>query len=349
MSLMANYWADKSYAITLLSFDDSRTPPFYELNPRINYIPLGLKGDSRSFLEGVLKNAGRIRKLRRAIKASDPDIVISFIDKTNVTTLLATAGVKIPVIVSEHSDPEQCLMGSTWNRLRNITYSFASAVVTLNEKALHYFPQKIQANTHIIPNPVVVEPEHGPADKNKVGHTLISMGRLSEEKCFDLLIKAFANIKSDFPEWRLTILGEGPERETLEQLIDKLDISDIVDLPGNIKHPHPIIREADLYILSSRFEGFPCALCEAMACGLPVISTEYHSGVREIIDDGVNGALVPVGDIDTMSDTMGQLMADENKRNKLALNAIKISERFSLESVMLVWEELLGKTIERRN
>lgn len=341
MSIMANYWTAKEWVITLVTFDDGSVPPFYKLDRRVNHITLGITGYSNNIIKGFWSNIRRIVKLRRAIIGSEPEAVISFIDRTNVTTLLAVTGSGVPVLISERSDPAQFSIGRCWEMLRKFTYRFANRIITQNEKARSYFPGKLQSKTIIIPNPIVVEYDDEHIADVRKNRTIISMGRLSGEKRFDFLINAFSKLKARFPDWNLMIIGEGVERGNLEKLINELGMSTRAKLLGNIKNPHNIIKRADIYVLSSKYEGFPNALCEAMACGLPVISTEYHSCVKDIVIDGENGILTPPDNVDALAFAMEQLMSDSNRRARLASKAREIKTKYGAEKIMGIWEEVL--------
>jgi len=349
MSIMANYWADRGWQITLLTLDDGSLTPFYELNWNIKQVPLGVAGDSGTTASAVRNNVERISVLRRAILASQPEAVISFMSITNVITLLATLGSKIPIIVAEHSNPKVAPISGVWRRLRQLTYRCADRVVILNEDALDYFTQTMSVSACVIPNPVVSRRTNQiSVNENGTSHTVVAMGRLVPVKGFDLLLKAFAKLKDRHPDWILTILGEGPLRSELESLRDGLGLKNRVSLPGTTKDPDFILRQSDLFVLSSRVEGFPMALCEAMANGLPVICTEYSSALREIVRNEIDGLLVPSEDVKALSAAMDRLMGDSLTRQRLGLNALEVTERFSPTTVMGLWEELLIDCTLRR-
>jgi glycosyltransferase involved in cell wall biosynthesis len=174
----------------------------------------------------------------------------------------------------------------------------------------------------------------------KPNNALIAMGRLSFEKGFDMLLVAFSKAVKNCNGWKLTIWGEGDQRENLEKLIEELDLTEMVKLPGVTRNPYGKMQESDLFVLSSRFEGIPNVLCEAMACGLPVVSFNCPSGPGTIIRDGYNGVLVPPEDVDELANTLEKLMTDPGLRKSLGNQATEISSKFSVEKVGRMWEKL---------
>jgi GalNAc-alpha-(1->4)-GalNAc-alpha-(1->3)-diNAcBac-PP-undecaprenol alpha-1,4-N-acetyl-D-galactosaminyltransferase len=342
---MANYWAANGWEITLLTFDDGSKPPFYHLDPQIVCHPLDVSEASLNPIAGIYNNLVSIRSLRAAIIESKPDVVISFMDRMNVVALFATRGLKIPTIVSERNDPAMTFMGRSWERLRQWTYPWADRIVVQTERAGNYFPT-LQDRISIVPNPVVLPPDLPRRSRQLVGdRSLIAMGRLVPQKGFDLLFRAMATLKDRHPEWSLNILGEGKLRLQLESLRHELGLEHRIHLIGRVQNPHELLQQADIFVMSSRFEGFPNALCEAMACGLPVISTDCPNGPREIIRDNVDGILVPSEDISALAIAMDRLMSDEAERDRLARAAPEVAQRFGLETVMRMWESLISEVI----
>jgi GalNAc-alpha-(1->4)-GalNAc-alpha-(1->3)-diNAcBac-PP-undecaprenol alpha-1,4-N-acetyl-D-galactosaminyltransferase len=348
ISNMVNYWAAQGWEINLLTFDDNKKT-FYNLDSRISHIPLGIAGYSPNQIMGLWNNLTRIQALRLAIINSKPNVVISFMHQTNEIVLLATRSLKVPVIVSERIDPVRHSTGKIWEQLRQWTYPLADRIVVQTKRAGDYFSSKLQKRICVIPNPVLLPPYQTElSDKLLAERSLIAMGRLVPQKGFDLLLEAMAKLKDRYPKWTLTILGEGGLRSQLESLRDELGLGDRVHLVGRVKNPYEFLKQADIFIMSSRFEGFPNALCEAMACGLPVISTDCPNGPREIIRDGVDGILVPNEDVPALAAAMERLMYDEKKRKSLGDLAKKVTERFGLEQVMLAWESLINEAIEEK-
>jgi len=344
LSIMANYWSGKSQKITVITLDDGSKPSFYDIDSRIQQVSLDVAAASKNGIAGILNNFRRLYKLRSAIRAAQPDTIISFMTETNVLTLIATFGLRMPVVVTEHTDPWTGPVGDIWSKLRLRLYPRASRVVVLNERAREYFDKSPDIRTMVMPNPVVIETDKKTGDlDNEVTseHFIVAMGRLSREKCFDLLIRAYSRVAAEYSDWNLVIMGEGPERESLEALRDELGLNDRVILPGAVKTPHVVLKRADMFVSSSELEGFPMALCEAMACGLPVVAAEYHSAVSDIIEDGQNGILVPTGDSEALAASMIRLIDDPRERKRLAENSVEIGTRYSVDAVMERWEQLL--------
>ena len=347
MSVIANYWAANGQEVSLITLA-SPFSDFYALHPAVKRVGLGLLVTSgHRLIKGAAHNIQRLRRLRKEIQESRPDVVLSFVDTTNILTLLATFRLGIPVIVAEHTDPRHHTIGPIWRRLRFLLYPRAKAVVVLTQAlrgwAEGFLPKNI---VHVIPNPIPVEllAYDGPVERFGQGRTIIAMGHLTSVKGFDLLLSAFARCAVTHSGWSLVILGEGEERGRLEKLAIELGISERVSMPGRMPDPFQILRRADLFVLSSRYEGFPMALLEAMACEVAVICTEYPSGPGEILRNGKDGILVPTDDIDALAAAMNRLMADPLERQRLASRAVEVKEKFGLQKVMKLWDLLIAQS-----
>ncbi len=348
VSILANYWATHGWEVTLITLSDSSRPSFYHLEERVQLIQLGIIGDSPSPLNLLLTAWQRMEVLRKAIIVSKPDAIVSFLNTVNVMTLMATWQLNIPVIVSEHIYPGFTDVNRVWQILMKLTYRRADFITLLTESALAFYPADRGYRSIVMPNPVVTPELAVETERLLVSPMSIAIGRLQPQKGFDLLIKAFHQLRHKYPHWQLTILGEGPIRGELEQLRSQLQLIDRVHLPGQVHNVNAYLRQADIFVLSSRFEGFPMSLCEAMACGLPVLATDCLSGPREIITDGVDGMLVTTEDVDALAVGLDALMSNPAKREQLAQAAPQILNRFGLKQVMKMWSDRIEQAIDFR-
>jgi GalNAc-alpha-(1->4)-GalNAc-alpha-(1->3)-diNAcBac-PP-undecaprenol alpha-1,4-N-acetyl-D-galactosaminyltransferase len=345
MSAMASHWSEEGRSVTILTLAPPDARPFFRLADGVVIRNLDLRQESTNPISAVLNNARRVAVLHWAIRRTRPDVVISFIDTVNVLTLIAAMPLRVPVVVEEHADPQTVSLGWPWRLLRWALYRGAAAVVTVTSTSLRYFPAPIRARGRVIPNPVELPPEFRTIPDEEAEPVVVGMGRLGPEKGFDLLLRAFAEVADAFPEWRLEIWGEGPLRPDLTRLARALYIDDRVAFPGLTAQPMRQMRRNRIFVLSSRFESFGNVLCEAMAAGLPVVAFDCPSGAREIVSDGVDGRLVPCGDVDAMASALRDLMAQPEERERLGEAARAVLERFDRRRIMAQWDQLLDRAI----
>jgi len=348
LSILANHLVEKGWHITLLTF--TRGPSFFPLHPFITFCPLGILNRSPHAVQRLLDNFKRLWVLRRAIRKSDPQVVVSFLDQINVHTLLATWGLKIPVIVSERVDPVRHSSGSIWDTLRRRVYPMASRVVSVTQGIDNYFDWLPKEKRAVINNPV--EPRNNdreaflfPPGVDPEKKWVVAMGRLTHQKGFDLLLNALQKTADKYEDWQLVILGEGELRSELESLRLKLGLQDRVVFPGCLKNPFPVLMRAKIFVLSSRYEGFANSLAEAMACGLPAVAFDCPGGPAEIIRHEVDGILVPAEDVAALAMGLGRLMEDEEARGRLAAKAPDVVQRFSREKILGIWADVIEKGV----
>lgn len=345
VSLLSGEMILRGYEISVVSFDAPDDPIFHSFHPQVEIVRLAVPAGSGPFLRGIQASYRRTVSLRRIFKQRRPDVVISFLTKINVLSVAASAGLKIPVIISERNNPAIQSAHPFWAKAWHIAASRAAVIVLQTHAIKAIYPDSVQKRAVVIPNPVV------PQSHFRVPHdglVLAAVGRLERQKGFDLLIKAFVAIAPEYPNWKLIIWGEGPERPRLQLLADQSGHAAQIELAGNSQTQADWIGNADLFVLSSRYEGFPNVLLEAMSAGLPVISFRCDFGPEEMIANGVDGLLVEPGSIENLSLTLTKLMGNEELRRRLGKTARKCRARYEVASIVSKWEDLVKKEIYSR-
>ena len=218
--------------------------------------------------------------------------------------------------------------------LRKIFYPFAKCVVFQTEGARNDYPPKIAKKGVVIPNPVKKGlPRCTPEKK-----AICAAGRLSSEKNYHLLINAFGRVSDLHPEYELWIFGQGVMEEELKKYVAEIGLGDRVVFEGYCADVHERMKTAEIFVLSSNAEGLPNALMEAMAMGFAVISTDCPpGGPRSLIENGENGLLVPVGDVDAMAAAMLAYMENDDLRQKVGEAAAKVNEKYAVEKITSDW------------
>ena len=300
---------------------------------------------NRSFLFRTLK---AVRPVRTVIKQQRPDIVLGMMTSNAVRAIIASFGLPTKVIASERNFPGRKKTHYRWAKLRKRLYRFADGHVVQTYKIFCWLKKHTRAsNIAIIPNsvtypiasfPPVLDPEMFVGKESKV---ILAVGKLHEQKGFDLLISAFHRISQRVPGWVLVILGKDVKtagrRQALRRQIDELNLNGRVKMPGCAGNISDWYRRSDIFVLSSRYEGFPNVLLEAMASGCSCISYDCDTGPSEIIINEQNGLLILPEDIDSLAEAMERLIRDERLRAHIAANAVKVREDFSDHRIMDMW------------
>lgn len=347
---LANHWAQRGWEVTIATVAGVDSD-FYRLDRSVARIGFDLDGDSRNPLQAAWRNWARVRTLRALLRAVQPDAALALMTNANVVLALACRGFRqVRALGSEHIYPGQVALGPIWNALRRMHYRGLHAVVALTPECAQWIMAHTSARkAPVIPNaagwPLPVQPPLlAPAALCRSGrHILLGVGRLTAQKDFGVLIEVFGSIAARRPDWDLVILGDGPQRAQLQAQIDSLGLQNRAFLPGIVGNLGHWYDAAELYAMSSRFEGFPNTLAEALAHGLPAVSFDCDTGPRDIIRQGVDGVLVAPGDAGALAAALDGLMGNEALRARMAARATEARERFSLERVAAMWESLFAE------
>lgn len=281
----------------------------------------------------------RMSRLHRIWKKERPDLVLSCVGKNNFMAVVTTMFTKTKPVVSVVGEAKEEYPNRLMKALANLLFPFASGVILQTERSKSFFSQRVSRTSVILPNSLnplfIRERFRGEREKR-----IVSVGRLDANKNHEMMIRAFAGLAGRYPEYTLTIYGEGELREHLQKLIASLGLEEKVFLPGVVPDVAERIEKAALFLLVSYSEGVSNALIEALALGLPVIATDVPSGgTQELIRHGENGLIIPPGDEEALKAAMERLLSDGEYAERLGEQAHKIQERLAPERVNRQWQE----------
>lgn len=351
---LANHWASNGWQVTIVTLGRQESD-FYRLHPGVRRISLGVTGESKHVCRAAWNNLRRVRAVRAALRRTSPQVAVGMMTTANVLLAIAARGMRGLICIGrEQIHPPMMPLDRLWHVLRQHSYGQLDAVVALTTESAEWLRTHTNSKrVVVIPNGIPWPlPRQSPVllvDRFVAGdrRLLLAVGRLDQQKGFDMLIRAFSRHAHDHPCWDLVILGEGPLRGALEAQILDLGLTERVLLPGRAGNVGDWYDRADLYVLSSRFEGFPNTLVEAMASGLPAVSFDCDTGPRAIIRSGVDGVLVQQEDVRALSDALSHLMGNGQLRDRYAARAIEARDRFSIGQVAAEWEQLLWKLLHQ--
>lgn len=273
------------------------------------------------------------------------DLLIAFLSEASLKGLMATRGIRTNTLISVRCDPKHIYTTSIWKFVAKSVFPLADGCVFQTNEAKAWFPKKLQRKSRVINNDVAqvfFDQNYCPSD------LIVNIGRLTEQKNQKLLIDAFSEVSDDYNNIRLEIYGSGELQQELQQYIDSIGLHDRVFLMGNTDHIEEVLSKSGMFVLTSDFEGVPNALLEALAVGVPSISTDCSGGgPREVIKNGVNGILINPGNKEMLTDAMRRILDNPDFAKQLSKNAKKISRNYSKEKVFSQWKEYIDTIIEK--
>lgn len=343
-ALLSNAWAGKGHDVILMPTFSGRGGCVYTLSGSVQLIFLSdlIEQDSGKF--------SRLAALRAFIKTEAPDVIISFLPHVNCAAILAAWGLRIPVIASERSYPplSRHLLSRPYRLLRRILYPAAAALVGQTEVASKWLRARARrtaiatiANPVILPLPVTepsVAPEIVVGKERKL---ILWAGRLGDEKRPDILIDAFSRMAAEAPDWDVAMLGDGPLRNAMQERIEARGMNERIFLPGFVGNLSDWYRRAELFVMTSSFEGFPNTLLEAMAHGTASIAFDVPTGPAELSAKGRRLHLLPDNDqVSRLAEALADLTFHDTIRQAFAHTAAETRQTYSMTAILAQWDAL---------
>lgn len=342
---LAEYLVGRGFQVTMVT--QYQREGEYPLNPAVKRIISDIT-DEECSNSRLINFKRRFCKLRNIWKREKPDVILSFIGKNNMMAILTSWFLRIPVAVSVRGEPTMEYYNSWMRFMARHLFRWADGVILQTRQCYEFFPEAVRKKAVILRNPVNSSffKKRYEGERKK---ELVAVGRIDANKNHEMLIRAFAEIAREFPDYKLTIYGEGELRESLIMLVKELGMEKRISLPGGIENVSEAIYKTRVFILPSNTEGVPNTLIEAMIMGLTVIATDCPcGGPADLIEDGVNGLLTPVGDAGKMKDNLQFLLNNLQKADFMGREAAKTSDIYEPEKIYGEWENYLSFLAFRR-
>lgn len=345
---LANEMTKRGHTVSLLTLDHQGAQAFYEINPAIKWYKLSL-GDPKK-KANLITRLKRMVRVRNILKEFRPGVILAFQQGMFLTLRLYNFGISIPIVAAERESPFRYdhIKSGKYKNLIFQTFRMASSITVQCESYVNAYPLYLRHKITVIPNPVFPTNQYAnPGGQYKKEKILLCVGRLGFQKNQIVLIKAFSKLHKELPEWVLVLAGEGEGRKEIENLLTELNLKNKVKVLGAVKNVKDLYCESHLFCLPARWEGFPNALGEALAHGLPCVGYRGCDGVCDLIKHGYNGYLADFNnDVETLYQNLKLLMNDQKKRLKMGQNAIQSVEQYEPKVIYNIWEDFLRKAHE---
>lgn len=332
---LASYLANRGHVIKVLTMSDDE--PSYAIDNKVQRIPLLVTSERKNI---IYNSVLRLYRFIKYLRKSKVDAYVVMLPVTTIMLLRMRWLTKTKVIAAERVDPSQYPVKKQ-NQLKSLAKKADGWVFQTEEERNWYGETTGKAKVSIIPN--AINPDFiRPAYSGVRRKVIVSAGRMSVQKNQEMLVRAFASICKEFPDYQLEIYGEGEKRTTLTSVANELGIKDKVQLPGYTTSIGDKIKDASLFVLSSDFEGMPNALMEAMALGVPCVSTDCDGGgAKFLVENEKNGLLVPKGDVNALAASMKRMLADREFAEQCGREAHNVCERLAPEKIYGKWETFI--------
>lgn len=331
----------ENFDVNIITFRKSN--PFYRLDNRIKVIScFDTINKPTSIFSSIKLNYDILKKVTTIVKNEQIDLLIGFITSANIIATLAARKNRIPCLISERNDPLKKDIPRFWVMLRKLVYPKSDNLIVQTEKVKTIYTNMLKhKNITVLPNPISSDLSKLRKSDTEREKIILTVGRLNNDKRQDKLIKAIHSL--NLKDWKVLIIGKGPNKEKLNNLIESLGLTNQIEILSNIKNIQDYYMKASIFVFTSKAEGFPNALLEAMHFGLPCITTDCNYGPSDLITNGKDGFLIPVNDQDALVHKIDELIKDDNLKARFSKNAVETSLNYTSEKVTTKWKAVINQ------
>ena len=342
VATLSNYWVKENKDVDIVIFVGEDYPVFYNLDPRIKLHKLDLFGESKNLFQAIKRSFKIVKALVKLYRSLKPDIVIAHGNREIVLSVISSIIANKKIIGYVHNDQSDYYKDKSkiWRLLEKVIFPLSDKLIIMDKSIINRIPLFSRRKAIQINNPV--EDDYFVHEKNTQNLNIIHVGSFVKRKNQLCLIKAFYKICSKHPKSKLILIGEGPEKEMCEDLCIKLNLNNRVEFLGNIKNVKEHLQSSSLFVMPSFSEGMSIAILEALASGLPLVTTNYSTFHNRVTINGENGYLVKVNDEDDMADKIDLILKNNKLRIKMSEKSKNISKEFSVKEVSKKWDQLLN-------
>lgn len=343
LSVISNYFSHSEWDVEIIVSGDN-SKPFYDLSENIHIRYLSFNYESKSIIGEINEQVRRLKIIRDELsKIDDNHYIVSFLSHTNFRTLISSILLNKKIYCCEHNHFNSN-KSKIFKYLKLTAYLlFSERVSVLTKRDFYLYPKLFHKKLFILPNPLGLQNNKVLIKEEKSCLRFLSIGRLCEQKAFERLLNIIRIFHDRYPEieFELNIAGDGPDREYLNKIVSNLGINKCVNFYGNVKNVEKLYVDSDIFLMTSKWEGLPMVLGEAMAFGLPIIAYDCPTGPREFIKNNITGFLIQDNDEYEFINSLYLLSEDENLRNQFSEAAVVESKSFEVENIYKYWCDFL--------
>lgn len=338
LCFLAESFALKGYQVVVANLRaTNNVTDFERILPNVEVVTIKTVGKNKHF--------HRLKAIKRLAHEKKSEIIIGFTAFPNFYSVVISKILRIPSIVSERGDPYHTFSSSIKDKIVKFVINQSAGAVFQTEGASSYYGKGLRRRSLIIPNPIFIQDEIPVIDFREREKTVVSVGRLdNEQKRYDVMLKSFALFSARHPEYILKLYGRGTQENEIRQWSQELGIQEKVKFMGLTTHPMLDIARDGMFLITSDYEGISNSLLEAMAVGLPCVSTDHSpGGARLLIEDHINGLLTPIGDVEAISKALCEFAENPDLAKKCGNNAKNVVSRFAPSKIIDMWESYINR------